>query len=195
VTALVAAVAAGPSTAQDAPREGAVDDEALATAANDPTASLTAFLLQNFYPFSYHILPGADGTRVQFRTAIPFELGGVSNIARLTLPYVTDGPTGNEGLADATLFDLATSDRSWGRFGVGTVALLPTGADDVGAEKWGLGPAGGFVAQRPWGSWGRSTRTSSPWRATTTGPMSTSPPSSRSTPSRWRTAGRSGSRR
>ena len=42
----------------------------------------------------------------------------------------------------------------WGRFGVGAVALLPTGEDGLSAEKWALGPAAGFAKQEKWGLWG-----------------------------------------
>lgn len=78
-------------------------------------------------------------------------VGGISNFARLTLPSVTYNSNGDTGIGDATLFNLAAFDRSWGRYGIGVVALLPTGADGVSAEKWGLGPALGFVARPGWG--------------------------------------------
>lgn len=147
--AAIALMVALPAAAQEQP-----DGQSLESAANDPTASLMSFQLQDYYTSSYHGLKDADGNIVQFRGAIPFTLGGVNNIARLTLPYVTDNPTGLHGFADATLFDLATFDQPWGRFGVGAVALLPTGTDGLSAEKWGLGPAAGFVAQKKWGLFG-----------------------------------------
>jgi hypothetical protein len=131
----------------------AQDGQSLESQASDPTASLMSFQLQDFWSPTLH---NSDGTLniVQFRGAIPFSLGSVDNIARLTLPYVTESPTGDSGLGDATIFNLATFDRSWGRYGVGLVALLPTGADGVSAEKWGLGPAVGFSAQPDWGLYG-----------------------------------------
>ena len=124
--------------------------QSLESAANDPTASLMSFQLQNFYTSAFHNIDGTSNT-AQFRAAIPFTLGGVNNIARLTLPYVTSSPSGRSGLADSTLFNLAAFDRDWGRFGVGAVALVPTGETGLSAEKWGLGPAFGFTAQLPWG--------------------------------------------
>jgi hypothetical protein len=125
-------------------------EQTLDSKASDPTASLMSFQFQNFYSYRLHNDPGTQN-QFQFRSAIPFTLGGVNNIARLTLPYVTSNDVGATGLGDATLFNLAAFDRSWGRFGVGAVALLPTGADGVSAEKWGLGPAFGFVARPGWG--------------------------------------------
>lgn len=135
------------ATGQDAaPAQG----QSLSSQASDPTASLMSFQLQNFYAPSLHNAPG-DQNVAQFRAAIPFELGGISNIARLTLPVVTDSAGGSTGFGDATIFNLLAFDRDWGRLGVGAVALLPTGASGVSAEKWGLGPAFGFVARPSWG--------------------------------------------
>jgi hypothetical protein len=125
--------------------------QSLASEANDPTASLMAFQLQYFYTPTFYKVDDVDGDVLQFRAAIPFTLGGVNNIARLTIPYVTDSPSSAEGWFDATLFNLAAFDQSWGRYGIGAVALLPTGADGLSAGKWGLGPAFGFVARPSWG--------------------------------------------
>lgn len=128
-------------------------EQSLESQANDPTASLMAFQLQNLYSYNHHNTD-QDSNKLQFRAAIPFELGGVNNIARITLPYSTDTVSGETGLNDTTIFNLAAFDRSWGRVGVGLVGLLPTGESSVSAEKWGLGPALGFVAQKPWGLFG-----------------------------------------
>ncbi|MEM1235462.1 MAG: hypothetical protein AAGI10_00735 [Pseudomonadota bacterium] len=129
-------------------------EQDLSSAANDPTASLMSFQLQDFYVSDFHNLDNETQNTVQFRAAIPFTLGGTNNIARLTLPYFTDTPSGGSGLSDMTLFNLTVFEQDWGRWGVGAVALLPTGEDGLSAEKWGLGPAVGFSAQEGWGLWG-----------------------------------------
>jgi hypothetical protein len=124
--------------------------QSLDSQASDPTASLMSFQLQDFYSPRLH--NSNDELNVlQLRASIPFKLGSINNIARLTLPYVTDSPSGDTGLGDATLFNLAAFDRDWGRFGIGVVALLPVGTNGVSTEKWGLGPAFGFVARPEWG--------------------------------------------
>jgi hypothetical protein len=110
--------------------------------------------LQYFHDTRIHNLDGETASRLQFRAAIPFRLGGTNNIARLTLPYITDTPSGASGVADATIFNLTTFDTTWGRWGVGAVALLPTGEGDVSAEKWALGPALGFTVQSGGLLWG-----------------------------------------
>lgn len=146
-TVVLAGVLGTAATAQDGGQD-------LNQAASDPTASLTAYVFQDFYTSRYHGLDDADGNRLQFRLAIPYTLGSTNNIFRLTLPYVTSSPGDTEGWSDATVFNLTTFDRSWGRFGLGAVALLPVGDDDLTTDRWGLGPAAGFIAQANWGIWG-----------------------------------------
>jgi len=137
-------------TAPALAHETSAAGQSLSSQASDPTASLMSFQLQDFYAPNLHNSTGSQNI-LQFRAAIPFELGGINNIARLTIPDVTDSANGQTGIGDATLFNLLAFDREWGRFGVGAVALLPTGADGISAEKWGLGPALGFVARPSWG--------------------------------------------
>lgn len=134
--------------------QGEAQGQSLGSAANDPTASVTSYLFQDFYTSNHYGLNDTDANYLQFRSAIPYRLGGTSNIFRITLPYQTDTAAGRSGWSDITVFNLTTFNRPWGRFGVGAVALLPTGRDGISAEKWGIGPAAGFVAQQPWGVWG-----------------------------------------
>jgi hypothetical protein len=145
---LAAFACAGAALAQEASGDN------LSQAANDPTAALTAYQLQNSYSPSVYNTGDASQNYLQFRAAIPFQIGGLQNIFRVTLPYFTDTPSGATGLTDMVLFDLVTFDRSWGRFGVGAVALVPTGSDGLSAEKWGLGPAAGFTAKNGKVLWG-----------------------------------------
>ncbi len=134
-------------------QSASAQNQSLEDKASDPTASLMSFQLQNFYSPNNHN-SDEDRNVLQFRAAIPYQLGGTSNIARLTLPYFTSTPAGTSGFGDMTLFNLTTFDQPWGRYGVGLVALLPTGSSQLSAEKWALGPALGGVAQAPWGLWG-----------------------------------------
>lgn len=53
------------------------------------------------------------------------------------------------------LFDLIKFEKSWGRWGIGPVLLVPTATDDaLGAGKWAAGPALGFVARSNKLMWG-----------------------------------------
>lgn len=139
--------AAFPALAQPA-------EQGLDQAASDPTAPLMNLQLQTSYSPSFYNLSGADQTILQFRSAIPFRTGALQHIFRITAPYWVDGANGSDGVSDTTIFDLVTFDQSWGRWGVGAVALLPTGGSRTGAEKWGLGPAVGFTVARPGLLWG-----------------------------------------
>jgi hypothetical protein len=122
-------------------------EQSLDQAASDPTASLMSLQFSDWYSFKYHNSDDEDNSLV-FRSAIPFSIGEQKHIMRVTLPFITDHPVIDNGLSDSTLFDLAVFERSWGRFGIGVVGLLPTGGADRGAEKWGIGPAFGFVVQQ-----------------------------------------------
>lgn len=126
------------------------DGQSLDQAANDPTASLMNIQIQDIYTGDYHGLDDADGNAILLRAAVPFKTGELKHIARATLPYITDSPSGESGLSDMVLFDLIVFDKPWGRWGIGPVLLLPTASDDdLGAEKWAIGPALGFVKAQP----------------------------------------------
>ncbi|MFN2249018.1 MAG: hypothetical protein ACK2U4_18150 [Candidatus Promineifilaceae bacterium] len=129
--------------------------QALDQAANDPTASLMNVQIQNVYTGDYHNLNGESGNAILLRSAVPFKTGPLNHIARATLPIVTKSPSGERGLSDLVLFDLIVFNQSWGRWGLGPVMLFPTATDDaLGAEKWAIGPAVGFVASSRKLLWG-----------------------------------------
>lgn len=131
----------------------ALGGQSLEQAASDPTASLMSVQVQNLYSGDYHNLDDENSNTVQLRSAIPFQAFGIDNIARVTLPAVTDGPNGS-GVGDMTVFDLAAFNQSWGRWGAGPVLLVPLGADDLTADQWAGGPAVGFTARQPGLLWG-----------------------------------------
>jgi hypothetical protein len=110
--------------------------------------------IADWYTASFHGLSGEDANAVVLRPVFPFRTGELSHILRATLPIVTDSPFADAGLADLTLFDLVVFDQSWGRWGVGPVALIPTGGSRRGAEKWAAGPAVGFTARQGKLLWG-----------------------------------------
>ncbi len=142
------------TAAQDA--DGGQD---VGQAANDPTAPLTALQFSDWYTVDFHTLgfhqldDESDNTLV-FRPVIPFKTGDLQHIFRATVPFITDSPFLENGLSDITIFDLVVFSESWGRWGVGAVALLPTGGETRGAEQWGLGPAVGFTARSGHVLWG-----------------------------------------
>ena len=118
-------------------------DSDLAQKANDPTAPLMSVqLIDNYTADYYNSLEGETGNAVSFRAAYPYKWGEYNHIARVTLPVVTDTPSGETGLQDMTLFDMTVFGTSWGRYGIGLVGSIPLAE---GNEQWSMGPALGFV--------------------------------------------------
>ena len=135
----------------------------LAAQARDPTASVTAFQIRYDYTASFHGVSGADQGAIVLQPIIPFKFAGLKNIARITMPYLTNTPDfsalgddidqnpippnyiatkDKSGLGDTVLLDVALFDTSWGRWGIGPVLSLPTASDDaLGTGKWSAGPA------------------------------------------------------
>jgi hypothetical protein len=131
------------------------EGQSLEQAASDPTASLMSVQVQDIYAGAYHGLDDQTGNTILLRSAVPFKTGSLEHIARATLPIVTDSPSGESGLSDLVLFDLIVFDKSWGRWGIGPVLLAPTATDEaIGADKWAIGPAIGFVARSNKLMWG-----------------------------------------
>jgi len=127
--------------------------QSLEQAADDPTASLMSLQIADWYNFKYHN-SDTDDNAIVLRAAYPFKIGEQKHIMRVTMPFVTDSPVLANGLSDTTIFDLMVFDASWGRWGVGAVALLPTGGSMRGADQWAIGPALGFTAQAQGFLWG-----------------------------------------
>jgi len=129
--------------------------QSLEQAASDPTASLMSVSVQDIYAGSYHQLDDESGNTLLLRSSLPFATGSLEHIARATLPVVTDSPSGESGLSDLVLFDLIKFEKPWGRWGIGPVLLAPTATDEaIGADKWAIGPAVGFVARSNKLMWG-----------------------------------------
>ena len=131
------------------------ENQSLEQAANDPTASLMSVQIQNIHVGDYHNLHDESGNTVLLRSAVPFMAFGKKNIARISLPYVTDSPSGESGLGDLVLFDLVVVEESWGRWGIGPVMQLPTATNHaLGSGKYAVGPALGFTATKDKILWG-----------------------------------------
>lgn len=135
------------------PPEGELGGQSLNEAANDPTASLMSLQIYDSYTTNFYKLDGSANT-VVFRPVIPFKMGDTNHILRITAPIITSNPILNSGLSDLTIFDLVVFNESWGRWGLGPVALIPTGGAYRGAEKWAIGPAIGFTARKGRLLWG-----------------------------------------
>jgi len=134
-------------------------DDELAAEATDPTASLMSFQLSDWYQASFRDV-GGTANQIVFRSAIPWEGFGRPNIFRITVPVFTRSPSGRTGITDTTVFNLTVFNETWGRWGVGIDATLPTGRDGLTTDKWTAGPAFGFVnSSNKQFNWGLFTQT------------------------------------
>ncbi len=159
------AAASGPGA--EGNREGG---QSLGQAAEDPTASLMSVQISDWYTARFHGLDDEDANSVVLRSAIPFKTGDLNHILRATIPFITDSPFLDSGLSDITLFDLMVFNQSWGRWGIGPVALFPTGAATVVRSNGPSAPPLDSRRKRESSSGVPLTRTCSPMPVTTTGP-------------------------
>ena len=129
------------------PQQPPEKKQSLDQAAEDPTASLMALQIADWYVPNFYAPTAGSANSVVLRPVIPFKTGELSHIFRATVPFITQSPGQSTGLADTTIFDLVVFPQKWGRWGAGAVALLPTGGSSRGSEKWAAGPALGFTKQ------------------------------------------------
>ncbi|BCL63053.1 hypothetical protein DGMP_37460 [Desulfomarina profundi] len=126
----------------------------------NPVAAMYSLPIQMNYTRGY----GADDEGDQYLTNIqpvlPFSLNDDWNlISRTILPAIrrNDIPSGNGvqwGIGDvvqSAFFSPSKVEAGDWIWGVGPVLLLPTGTNNLSAEKWGLGPTG--VALKQSGPW------------------------------------------
>lgn len=143
--------------------------ETLSERASNPITNLTQLQFENdFTPKNYGSNDWSNEILVKPVIALdktdwfPFEQLIRVKIQIPTLPQSSQTKRGTS-LGDTQFFDLfITEDPSWGRWGIGPMAIFPTATTlDVGQGKWQIGPAIGvsllkftgwqigFLAQNP----------------------------------------------
>ncbi|CAE80985.1 hypothetical protein AB1A81_16535 [Bdellovibrio bacteriovorus] len=122
---------------------------------NNPLTPMVALSLHDYITSSIF---GTDETSNSFnlRGAMPHLLGGLPQIARMTIPYQTvPGPDGDQvsGLGDINVFDIFLLKGNEGlELGVGPYFVFPTASEDeTGAGKWQVGASVMAMSPHPWG--------------------------------------------
>lgn len=154
--ALVAVLAAAPGFAQG---QKSSSDDQLASHSEDPTAALMSFEVDDWYQSSLYDKTGTINQGV-FRAVLPFTVGAVDNIFRVTEQYTTQAYNNKLGGEDPELVYLAGTSVPWGRWGIGAVLEPPTGSQELTSDKWSIGPSAAVLntrdPDRRWGMFLRS---------------------------------------
>jgi hypothetical protein len=127
----------------------------------NPVAALVSVPVQFNYDENIGADDGGSAWKINLQPVIPFSMNEDWNIiSRTILPIIdqhdipSDGK-GDSGIGDVlqTLFFSPKEPTAGGWIlGVGPVALLPTAShDNLGGEKWGIGPT--FLALKQTGPW------------------------------------------
>jgi hypothetical protein len=124
---------------------GSVGSRALANQVNNPTAPVTLIQFRDIItPNVPHFGNPANLLQVQPVFPIfPSRLLPFDQLMKMTLPFpTTPGPGSETGLGDFSLFDVATFNQSWGKWGFGPSLVFPSATStNLGQGKWQAGPA------------------------------------------------------
>lgn len=123
--------------------------------ANNPLTPMLGLNLQDYLTSS---ISGSDETSNSFllRGIVPHKLGGLPQIARMTVPYQSVPISSSDkehGLGDVNLFDIFLFKPVKGiQLGVGPYFVFPTATKEVtGADKWQAGLSAIAIKAESWG--------------------------------------------
>ncbi|WP_413560903.1 hypothetical protein [Bdellovibrio sp. HCB209] len=123
---------------------------------NNPLTPMAAVNLHDYFQTSVF---GTDESlnTAYLRIASPMMLGGMPQLARMTIPYMPaalETPTSTtSGVGDISIFDVFLIGNTGGmQMGVGPLLVMPTASkDETGAGKWQIGAAGVLMYPNPTG--------------------------------------------
>jgi hypothetical protein len=126
-------------------------------AANSPLTPSITVNFHDYYVPDIIDLPDREANQYLQRGLLPYQLFGMQQLFRYTLPVATAPtfPRGSEtGLGDLFLVNFSVLPTFPGNVQValGPLLVAPTASDDVlGSGKWQAGPAVAVVAPKSWG--------------------------------------------
>ncbi len=151
-----ASASASASALAQAPQ---LSDDELSVQSEDPLAPLRTFQLYDLFQATLHDHEGSIN-KLEFRAVLPFRIGDLSNLFRITQDNTTASYNKKTGTDDPELIYLGGLTPSWGRWGIGFVLEPPTGGEELTSYKWSMGPSAGFTntsnATQHWGLFLRS---------------------------------------
>ncbi|MFO1313202.1 MAG: transporter [Burkholderiales bacterium] len=127
----------------------------LALAAQNPIAALISLPFQYNYDQNLGIREEGHKNYLNIQPVIPISLNDHWNvISRTIVPLIDLDPGGGaesrSGIGDITqsffFSPKALTEDGW-TWGIGPVVYMDTASNDLGANKWGLGPTGVFLKQ------------------------------------------------
>lgn len=145
------------ASAQQAPASATIDTDRI-NSSNNPLNPSLVVNLQNYYIPALKGLPDLNANLSILRALTPFEVGGIGNLLRTSIPLVgrpeADGGM-TQGIGDLTMFDILVMQTEPFGWGLGPLFVAPTADDDrYGAGKWQAGGAAAFAASQDWGLFG-----------------------------------------
>ena len=122
---------------------------------NNPLTPRISLNLQDYWAPSLYDSDASTNAAL-LRAVVPFELGGVEQIVRGTLPVVTapsaSGDGNTTGVGDLNFIEAAMFKTHYFAIGVGPQLTIPTASDRaLGTGKWQAGLATVVIATQPWG--------------------------------------------
>lgn len=129
--------------------------DSIQNTANNPLTPKSAIQLQDYYQPFLAGQPAHGANQGIVRTVLPYDIMGVDQLARASLPVISNvwSPEGAlNGIGDLTVFSMAVFPLDFGRVGIGPLIVAPTASDSsLGYRKWQAGAQTVLSAPHKWG--------------------------------------------
>lgn len=131
------------------------DVDSLQNSANNPLTPKSAIQLQDYVQPFLAGQPGHGANQGIIRTVLPYDIMGVDQLARASLPVISNvwSPQGAlNGIGDLTVFSMAVFHLDFAKVGIGPLIVAPTASDSsLGYRKWQAGAQTIVSAPHKWG--------------------------------------------
>lgn len=129
--------------------------DSVQNSANNPLTPKSAIQLQDYVQPFLAGRPGHGANQGIVRTVVPYDIFGVDQLARASLPVISNvwAPEGAlNGIGDLTVFNMAVFHLDFAKVGIGPLIVVPTASDSsLGYRKWQAGAQTIVSAPHKWG--------------------------------------------